>query len=912
MSSPHADVPIAQLEGVSHRYRAVQALDAVSLEIPGSRLAGLIGPDGVGKSTLLGLVAGVRRLQVGRVRALGGDLGSSRHRRRVGPDIAYMAQGLGTNLYPDLSVAENVRFFARLFGLGPNEREDRVHELLVATGLEPFRDRRVRQLSGGMKQKLGLCCALVHDPRLLVLDEPTTGVDPLSRRQFWQLVERMRDRRPGMSVLVSTAYMEEAERFDWLAVMDRGQVLATGSPSDVQRLAGTDSLTSAYLALLPDSDGSDARLSVPPRRSRSEVAIEAQGLTRCFGDFVAVDDVSFKIERGEIFGFVGSNGCGKTTTMKILTGLLPASGGEARLFGRRLEPRDLETRRRVGYMTQSFSLYRELSVRQNLELHARLYGLDGAEAGRRADESLDRFDLTGVAESRAQALPLGVRQRLSLAVALIHGPPLLILDEPTSGVDPVARDRFWAQLLRLSREDGVTIFLSTHFMDEAARCDRIALMHAGRVLATGPPAEIVRARGVPSLEDAFVDVIREAEPAAGSIPASRREAGAPARPAAPRRRFGWFDPRRALAVAGRESREIARDRIRLAFALLGPLLLLVVCGYGISFDVEGLRFAALDLDASPESRRYLEGFRGSRYFLEQAPLTGSEDLDLRLASGDLALAIEIPPDFGRQLWRGAHPEVGIWLDGAMPFTAETSRGYVEGVHARTTAELLREAGRPRPSAPVRLEYRYRYNQDFESLYAIVPGVFMLVLIMVPSIMTAVGVVREKELGSIVNVYVTPTTRLEFLLGKQLPYVVVGLAGFAVMLVVTVFLFRVPVGGSLAALVLGAFFYLLATTGFGLVVSTFVRSQLAAIFATSILTMLPASQFSGLLAPVSSLSGGARVLGLGFPSSWFQQVSLGVFSKDLSAADLLQPYAMMVGFSILYLVLAGTLLRKQEA
>ena len=898
---------VAELSAVTHRYGDVEALIDVDLAIPQGCLAGLIGPDGVGKSTLLGLVAGTRRVQAGSVRALGGDLRRRRHRRAVAPDVAYMSQGLGTNLYPDLTVRENVDFFGRLFGLSADERQQRTDELLSATGLAPFEQRHARKLSGGMKQKLGLCCALVHDPRLLILDEPTTGVDPLARRQFWRLIARMRRRSAGMSVLVATAYMEEAERFDWLAVLDAGRILASGSPRQILDRTGEESLEHAFVELLPEEQRRDHReLEVPARDFTGETAIEARRLTKRFGDFTAVDAVSFEIRRGEIFGFVGSNGCGKTTTMKVLTGLLTASEGEARLFGHPLDARDMATRGRVGFMTQAFSLYGELSVRRNLELHARLYGLPRERIASRVEVVLRRFGLEDDEHALAEALPRGIRQRLSLAVALIHEPEVLILDEPTSGVDPLARDVFWRHLAELSRNDGVTVFLSTHFMNEAELADRIALMHEGRVLAVGPPAELVRRRGAASLEEAFIDWLLEGsgEGTGESV------AGAPARPAPKPRDSAGFSGRRLWAVASREAREIQRDPIRLAFALLGPIVLLVVNGWGISFDVEDLAFAVLDRDRSPESRRYLEGFQGSRYFHERAPIGDGSELEARLASGELTLALEIPPGFGRAVWSGEVSEVGAFLDGAMPFTAETARGYVLGIHGSYLGELALRGGGQARAPPVRIEPRFRYNQEFESVYAIVPGVIMLILVLIPSVMTAVGVVREKELGSIANFYATPTTRTEFLLGKQLPYVALGFASFLSLVALAHLLFGVPVRGSFAALALGALLYVAATTGMGLLISTFVKTQLAAIFATAIITMLPATQFSGLLSPVSSLTGGARVFGLSFPSSYFNTVSQGTFSKQLGFADLAVPYAFLAGFALLYLGASCALLRKQ--
>ena len=504
---------VARITGLTHRYGDTFAADNLDLEIPAGCMAGFIGPDGVGKSTLLALISGVRKIQHGEVQVLDGNMRSSRHRTKVCPRIAYMPQGLGKNLYMTLSVFENIDFFGRLFGQAREEREWRIADLLESTGLTPFRDRPAGKLSGGMKQKLGLCCALIHDPDLLILDEPTTGVDPLSRRQFWQLIDRIRARREGMSVIVATAYMEEAEGFDWLVAMDEGKVLATGSPAELMAQTTTDNLDAAFIQLLPEKKRRGHKeLLVPPRVSQSDgpPAIKAEGLTMRFGDFTAVDHVSFEIEPGEIFGFLGSNGCGKTTTMKMLTGLLPASEGEASLFGHAVDANDLETRKRVGFMSQAFSLYGELTVQQNLLLHARLFHLHKEKIPGRIVELIERFALADYVDALASKLPLGIRQRLSLAVAMIHQPEMLILDEPTSGVDPVARDEFWELLIDISRNQNVTIFVSTHFMNEAERCDRISLMHAGKVLASDKPAALVEARDVATLEDAFIAYLEEA------------------------------------------------------------------------------------------------------------------------------------------------------------------------------------------------------------------------------------------------------------------------------------------------------------------------------------------------------------------------------------------------------------------
>ncbi|ERP86965.1 multidrug ABC transporter ATP-binding protein [Marinobacter sp. ES-1] len=905
---------VARLEGISHRYGETAALCDITLDFPAGCMVGLIGPDGVGKSTLLGLVAGARELQQGRLQVLGGDMASHRFRNRAAPRIAYMPQGLGGNLYHTLTVDENIAFFADLFGLTGASRRLQIDRLLDATGLLAFRDRPAGKLSGGMKQKLGLCCALIHNPDLLILDEPTTGVDPLSRKRFWDLIDTIRGQSSGMSVLVATAYMEEAERYDWLVAMDAGKVLATGSPAELRQQTGTDNLDDAFIALLPDSRR-EQELGVPvsaqatasPTPENSTPAIVAENLTLKFGSFTAVKDVSFAIPKGEIFGFLGSNGCGKTTTMKMLTGLLTPTEGKVALFGEPLNAKDLATRRKVGYMSQSFSLYGELTVRQNLDLHARLFHLPEAKIAGRISSLAGEFGLEEVLDHQAGALPLGVRQRLSLAVAVVHEPELLILDEPTSGVDPGARNRFWQLLMRLSREDGVTIFISTHFMNEGERCDRISLMHAGEVLACDTPEALIEQTGSDSLEGAFMTTLeavdKEPESQNGGKLLSR-DSSLPERPKT-------FSPQRLLAYGRREARELLRDPIRMAFAFIGSALLMLILGYGITMDVEDLPFAVLDRDQTPQSRDYIAAISGSRYFVEQPALSTAEELERRMRSGELSLAIEIPSGFGRDMKRGRDTELAVWVDGAMPFRGETILGYVQGMHISYLSEQARQAWGEVPTLSlVSLEDRYRYNQDFRSLDAMVPAVIPILLIFIPAILMALGIVREKELGSITNLYVTPVTRLEFLLGKQLPYIAFSMVSYASLVLLAVYLFDVPLKGGLLTLTFGALLFVTATTALGQVMSIFASTQIAALAATAILSILPTVQFSGLTEPVSSLSGAGAWIGPFWPATWFLQISRGVFTKGLTLADMQGAFLALAAFIPVLTGLAMVLLRKQ--
>ena len=1081
------------IQNLSHRYGKTLALDDVSLDIPKGATVGLIGPDGVGKSTLLSLMAGVKVIQDGRVEVLGGDMADKDVRRDLSHRIAFMPQGLGRNLYPTLSVYENIDFHARLFGLDGQERTRQIARLMEATRLAPFSGRAAGKLSGGMKQKLSLCCALVHSPDLLILDEPTTGVDPLSRRQFWALVDDLRREHAGMTVIVATAYIEEAQRFERLLAMDAGRLLENKPTADVLADYGTDVLEEAYVKMLPPekqqgSGGLDITPFVPD--PDAPPAMEAHGLTKRFGDFTAVDHVSFTIQKGEIFGFLGSNGCGKSTTMKMLTGLLEATEGAATLLGKPIDAGGLDTKMRVGYMSQAFSLYEELSVRRNLDLHARLYQM-GAEGAAAVEEALQQFDLADVADTAPASLPLGIRQRLQLAAACLHHPEVLILDEPTSGVDPAARDMFWRHLLKLSREDKITIFVSTHFMNEAARCDRISFMHKGRVLAVGTPAELAARQNAPDLEEAFVQYLIEAEGGEGEEGLSRQEA---AHSESDQREFrqntdgvrepsshtlpaetptvgcvaqatyaegesddryfelsddlqgkdtgssetqngvrepsshtlpaetptvgcvaqathaeGELDDRHSelsddlqgkdtrssetqngvreqsshtlpaetpavgcvaqathaevasddrhselsddlqgkdigssetqngvreqssytlrdnpntqtfkyrfsmiWTFARREAKELLRDKIRLFFAVFGPLIIMASVSWGISFDVRNLKFAVYDRDQTAASRELVEYFDGSRYFLQQPPIQSEAEIDTVLKSSGAILVIDIPSGFGRDLARGLKPEVGFYVDGSMPFNATNIRGYIGSLITAYTKDRIAESGLPVSlKAPADIEPRFMYNQDFDSINAIAPGVMMLVLMMIPAMMSAVGVVREREIGSIANFYASPAAVVQYLIGKQLPYIAVGMVNFAAMMLMIIYLFGVPLKGSFTGLAVGTLLMVSASTALGLLISCFVRSQLAAIFATAIITMIPAQTYSGFLYPLSTMEGGALVIGKTFPSSWYYTVSVGSFTKGLHTADLLHEYAAIAAFAATSLILACVLLKKQE-
>jgi ABC-2 type transport system ATP-binding protein len=559
----------------------VRALDGVSFEAGHGELTALVGPDGAGKTTLMRLAAGLLRADAGSLKVLGVDVAADP--QQVQDRISYMPQRFG--LYDDLTVAENLDLYADLHGVSVADRAHRYPELMEMTALGPFTTRLAGQLSGGMKQKLGLACTLVRSPQLLLLDEPTVGVDPLSRRELWDIVRRLVADR-GLTVLLSTAYMDEAERCSRVIVLHQGHVLSQGSPQQVAEKAtgcsfvatpaSGQSARSLQARLLDQQDIVDAvpdagrvrfvrgaiaaessgANPVAPRfedgfmillqahseRERSkplailhplarqdqEPAVRVRELSKKFGAFTAVDRISFEVRRGQIFGLLGPNGAGKTTTFRMLCGLLAASGGELHVAGADVRKASASARARLGYVAQKFSLYGPLSVTENLEFFASAYGLRGEHRRRRIDWAMEQFELGAHARTTSVQLPGGYKQRLAMAAALLHEPEILFLDEPTSGADPLARRSFWRRITALA-EQGVTIIVTTHFMQEAEYCDQIAIMDAGRVLAQGSPAqlrELARTDGRPdpSMDDAFIAVVEQArdrqKPAASAAPAA--------------------------------------------------------------------------------------------------------------------------------------------------------------------------------------------------------------------------------------------------------------------------------------------------------------------------------------------------------------------------------------------------------
>jgi ABC-2 type transport system ATP-binding protein len=500
---------IIELTNLTKRFGGLTAVDGLNLTIPEGELFGLVGSDGAGKTTILRLLTGVLDATDGIVTVLGcpgHDLGPVRSR------IGYMSQRFG--LYPDLTVLENIRFHAEIFGVPTIEWMARAERLLAMSGLTPFVDRRAVALSGGMKQKLGLCCALIHTPDVLFLDEPTNGVDPVSRRDFWRILEALV--AEGVTMVVATAYLDEAERCQRVGLLHHGRLLACDSPRRLKALAwpavSDPTLEDVFSNVLGEGADTAVRRRTPPDLTTLEPAVVLEQLSRRFGNFIAVNRISLTVPKGEIFGFLGPNGAGKSTTIRMLCGILEPSSGSGQVAGFDLSTKAERIKEQIGYMSQRFSLYEDLTVAENIAFYGGIYRIPARLLAERAEWVIGMAGLTERRNAKAGELSVGWRQRLALGCALLHRPPIIFLDEPTAGVDPLNRRRFW-QLIHNLAAEGVTVFVTTHYMDEAEYCDRLALIYRGELVAVGSPLELKQQRAVdgvvPSLEQVFIGLIEE-------------------------------------------------------------------------------------------------------------------------------------------------------------------------------------------------------------------------------------------------------------------------------------------------------------------------------------------------------------------------------------------------------------------
>lgn len=1042
MTSPS---PVFAARGLCRTFRVagreVRAVDGVSLDLAPGTINGLLGPDGAGKTTLLRLAAGLLLPDAGSLTVLGRD--TVAEAQAVQSAIGYMPQRFG--LYEDLSVAENLSLYADLHGVSAAQRAERWPALMRMTGLEPFLGRLAGRLSGGMKQKLGLACTLVRSPRLLLLDEPTVGVDPLSRRELWNIVFSL-VREHGITVLASTAYLDEAEHCDRVAIMHHGRLVGDGAPGDFTRpLVGrtwfvtptmraraaqtlldaapgvTDAVLHAggvrlltdtpeaalalvdcgllssdgngdgdgdgpepgsvgrlaprapgfedgFLALfaaLPQEPGTGEEpapaasaphetfvaASAPPEpdcpphalatspvpdASDAPPVIEVRDLERRFGTFMAVKGASFDVRRGEIFGLLGPNGAGKSTIFRMLCGLLPPTGGSLRVAGVDLRRAPATARRRVGYVAQKFSLYGQLSVIENLRFFASAYGLSGAARESRIAWALRDFDLADAADAQSGELSLGYRQRLAMACALMHEPDILFLDEATSGVDPLARREFWRRITALA-ESGVTVIVTTHFLDEAEYCDRMAILVGGEVLALGTPAEIRAlapatdertdqprlgmhmdggqqdapgyASGPATIERAFIALAERhranapgtAEPpsAPGTPPLTGTPGSGPTTPAALAAQTQDIRPTavRGLLVRMRgllrkEWLQVMRDPSAIAIALIMPVVLLLLFGYGISLDARDVPVAIVADDLGPEAMEFAARLLLADTFRPRV-VTGMRQAEEDLRAGRVDAIVHLQSDFARRLSDatagasastarpdGAPPAgdtgtvpVQLIINGVDPNNARTVSGYITTVWQSWLSGRVAAAGQ---APAVRLVPRMWFNPASDSRYFLVPGLMVLIMTLTGALLTAMVMAREWERGTMEALLVTPVRMGELLTGKLLPYFVLGMGGMVLTVIMALYLFGVPLRGSLAVLAGAASLFLTAALGMGLFISVLARNQFIAGQAALLATFLPALFLSGFIFDLESTPAFVQVVSYIIAARYFATLLKTIF------------------------------------
>ena len=987
-------------KGFRYRHETVEALAGVSLRVLGGQITGLIGPDGAGKTTLMRLAAGLLLPDQGEIVALGRNVAEEALEVQAG--VGYMPQRFG--LYEDLTVQENLDLYADLQGVHRADRAARYEELMRMTGLAPFTGRLAGQLSGGMKQKLGLACTLIRPPALLLLDEPTVGVDPVSRRELWRIVDGFVQNQ-GAGVLLSTAYLDEAERCHDVVLLDGGKLIARGSPQEFRhsvegrsflvtapvvktrelesRLSGRSGVTDAVVSgdavrvvmdagktadaekLVADIEGAEvegvsprfedsfiARLrehrnaSVePPSEPRTAASaparhnafkgpmIDVHDLQRKFGSFYAVKGVSFEVGQGEVFGLLGANGAGKTTTFRMLCGLLPPSAGELHVAGVNLRRAPAAARARIGYMSQKFSLYGSLSVEQNLRFFASSYGLVGPRRAERIAWALEEFQLGEEAAVDSASLPLGYKQRLALACALMHEPDILFLDEPTSGVDPLARREFWRQINAVAAA-GVTVLVTTHFMEEVEYCDRAAIMAAGEILALGAPREIKQQAAAPdhpqpTMEDAFIHLIETHEASSQSSGRDRSSPGndeqKPDALQAERHRGrslqsagddrASLDGRRrsggAMRLRGlvrKEFLQIVRDPSSLAIAFVLPIILLLLFGYGVSLDVEHVPIALVIDHFDADSASLAGEFEGSRYF-RAVRMHGMYAAQEALLAGDVDAIVHVRENFAERLRRPQGAPIQVIVNGMDANNSRMISGYVQGAWGRWLASWARDQSLSFV-VPVEIEQRVWFNANLQSRHFIVPGLIALIMTLIGALLTALVMAREWERGTMEALLVTPVGIHEVIFGKTLPYYMLGMGGMLLSLLVAVWLFGVPMRGSLWALFGTSSLFLLTSLGMGLLISTVAKSQFVAAQIAIIVTYLPAFILSGFIFDIGSMPEALQILTRVLPARYFVTILQTLFLAGDVWSIIAPNSLVLAGMAVLFLGLTRVNARKR--
>lgn len=884
-----ADGYVVEAAGVTKRFRdsrggaLLTAVDCLDIRAARGKMTALIGPDGAGKTTFLRMVCGLMFPTEGILSVLGisvADKPADVQRR-----LEYMPQKFG--LYEDLTCMENMNLYADLHGISAEERKERFEKLFHMTGLAPFAQRLAGKLSGGMKQKLGLACTLVRTPELLILDEPTAGVDPLSRRELWEILKDL-VKGGHISVLVSTAYMEEAELCDEVYILNKGKVLDRGTPEELRketegrcRMAKTpEGIPPRVLqaAFLDDRESVEDAVpekgnvrfvlkegvplervkafscyprleteSVPSRLEDSfmcclgklerkesplegfeldykepahisgKVDIEVKNLVRRFGDFTAVDNTSFQVHEGEIFGLLGPNGAGKSTTFKMLCGLLPASSGELSVAGVNLRTARAAARANVGYVAQKFSLYGMLTVRENLEFFGGAYGLPRQKIKERMKEVLSQFGLSGAEDRMAGDLPGGYKQRLSMAAALLHEPKILFLDEPTSGIDPPARRVFWRQITALAAK-GTTVIITTHFMDEAEYCDRIMIQDQGKML-------------------------------------------------------------------------------------------ILLIGYGLSLDVKNVPVAVVMEDASPTVQDMLSFMDGSDYFDPRYTTSMKEGTEM-MNRREVDAIIRVPPNFTENLFRGgSHVQIILW--GVDAASARTAESYLEaGLASWQAANASKYMTVSDGLGFVSVTPRQWFNDANTSTWFFIPGLVVLIMTLVGLFLTTMVMAREWERGTLEALFITPVRPIEILLSKMIPYFGIAAIGFWLCMAAARYLYGVPVHGSFLMILLGSVIYLIVTLGMGLTISSVIKNQFFACQVSMLVSTLPTVMLSGFIFDLRSAPAVVYAVGHVLPATYYMELLKSLFLAGNDWALIRENCLILGGYAVFFTGLSCVVTKKR--
>ncbi len=969
------------LDDVVKKFPAVDetepALSHISARIKKGCITGLVGPDGAGKTTLIRIIAGLLTLTEGSVRT--GGLDPDKDLDRLRAILGYMPQKFG--LYEDLTVMENLVLYADLRNVAQDERRKVFEQLLDFTDLKKFTARPAGKLSGGMKQKLGLACALLGNPQILLLDEPSVGVDPIARRELWKMVDALL--KKGITVIWSTSYLDEAELCDEVLLMHAGKILYSGKPSEltarvkdrsiqIRNIEGNHRIVlqhalrmkevmdgviqGKYVRLLlreknhlPDLEslqaGSKATLIVVPPRfedafidilgggpggdselakvmksvAKSELTsvIEAKALTKQFGTFIATDHISFAVKRGTVFGLLGPNGAGKSTTFKMMCGLLTPTSGFAHVLGIDLQKSPSQAHQQVGYMAQKFSLYSDLTVKQNLEFFAGIYGLHGKNKIQKITEMIEAFDFKPYLHANASELSLGFKQRLSLACAIMHEPPILFLDEPTSGVDPITRREFWTHINGLVRK-GVTVMVTTHFMDEAEYCDYVGLVYRGKLIATGTPdqlKELVTNKKLPepTMEDAFIELIMQHDKNNTQNP-TETDAAMTILPLKTPSIFNRFvsqsdSVRRWLALCRKEFYQIVRDPSNILIAFILPMVMLFIYGFGINLDSKDLRMGIVLQDTSSEARRFEDAFFASPY-LQMTSMPTLAEATKQLVAGNIRGFVAIQSDFSKRLplSHGISP-VQIITDGAETNTANFVTSYAVGAQQKWQEIRGIETGKPL-QAPINIETRYWFNPAAISRNYIVPGSIAIIMTVIGALLTSLVVAREWERGTMEALLSTSITRLEFLFSKLMPYYLLGIFSMAVCWLVAITLLGTPFCGSLIFLFIETSLFLGCALGLGLCLSTATRNQFNAAQASLNLAFLPAVMLSGFIFEINSMPLAVQAVTYLMPPRYFVASLQTLFLAGNVAELLFKNGLFLLVFAILLLGLTAKLTRRR--